>query len=323
MTKEENVMNKKLKENYEQLAQSAGIRLDEQSAVLYGSRGGYDLIIYTANANYPYQFTVITSASRTGGPISKKEAKQFTKSCKPALSLSQSGYAISMQLRAINNQKKLLEALISALDSLTGFLRTNGFVSCCQSCGQPIETDSYCISGGYMHLCPDCFSAVNQKASLSAQQKAQKKENLVGGIVGALLGTLLGAASIIVFSQLGYVAALSGVIMAVCTLKGYELLGGKLSKPGIVISILLMVLMTYVGDRIDWAILVARELETDFATSYQLIPILLSENVLDSGSYWGNLALVYIFMLGGAIPTIINSVKSRSNEGRISRIGAS
>lgn len=42
--------------------------------------------------------------------------------------------------------------------------------------------------------------------------------------MGALLGSLVGVVSIIIFSQLGYVAALSGVIMAVCTLKGYEML---------------------------------------------------------------------------------------------------
>ena len=58
----------------------------------------------------------------------------------------------------------------------------------------------------------------------------------MGGVVGALIGSLLGAASIILLSQLGYVAAISGVIMAVCALKGYELLGGKLTKKGVIIS---------------------------------------------------------------------------------------
>ena len=47
--------------------------------------------------------------------------------------------------------------------------------------------------------------------------------------------------------------------MAVCTLKGYEIGSGKLSKRGIVISVILMLVMTYVGDRLDWAIMIARE----------------------------------------------------------------
>ena len=66
--------------------------------------------------------------------------------------------------------------------------------------------------------------------AMNAQQTAQKKENIVGGIVGALLGSLLGMLSVLILSQLGYVAALSGVIMAVCVLEGYEMLGGKLTK---------------------------------------------------------------------------------------------
>ena len=87
--------------------------------------------------------------------------------------------------------------------------------------------------------------------AMKTQQKAQKKENIVGGIVGALLGSLLGMLSVLILSQLGYVAALSVVIMAVCVLKGYEMLGGKLTKKAVVISAVIMILMTYFADRVD------------------------------------------------------------------------
>ena len=105
------------------------------------------------------------------------------------------------------------------------------------------------------------------------------------------------------------VAALSGVVMAVCTLKGYEIGSGKLSKRGIVISVILMLVMTYVGDRLDWAIMIARELEVDIATGYRYFPLLLSEDIIDFGSYAANLVLVYAFLLLGAIPTIRNANK--------------
>lgn len=52
-----------------------------------------------------------------------------------------------------------------------------------------------------------------------AVAKQPKPENIVGGIVGALLGSLLGVLCIVVLGQAGYVAALSGVIMAVGVLK--------------------------------------------------------------------------------------------------------
>lgn len=101
------------------------------------------------------------------------------------------------------------------------------------------------MGGEYYHLCPDCETKMRSDIAMKTQQKAQKKENIVGGIVGALLGSLLGMLSVLILSQLGYVAALSGVIMAVCVLKGYEMLGGKLTKKAVVISAVIMILMTY------------------------------------------------------------------------------
>lgn len=61
----------------------------------------------------------------------------------------------------------------------------------------------------------------------------KKRENIVAGAVGAFLGAMLGGACIVMLGQLGYVAALSGMVMAVCALKGYELLGGRLSVKGV------------------------------------------------------------------------------------------
>ncbi len=142
----------------------------------------------------------------------------------------------------------------------------------------------------------------------------------MGGVVGALIGSLLGAASIILLSQLGYVAAISGVIMAVCALKGYELLGGKLTKKGIIISVVIMIVMTYVGDRVDWAIMIARELETDVFYGYRLLPLLLSEEVIDMTSYVLELVLLYAFLLVGAIPTIQNAMRKDKVAGTICKL---
>jgi len=81
-----------------------------------------------------------------------------------------------------------------------------------------------------------------------------------------------------------------------------------------------MVLMTYVGDRLDWAIVIARELAVDFGTAYQSVPYLLQIGVLDSAAYWGNLLLVYLFVLLGAVPTIMNIMKNKKNQDKIFRL---
>lgn len=313
-------MNQKIMENYAALAQSTGLRLDSEGGVLYGQRGAFDVTVYAQNSRYPYMLSVSLAAQRSGGPLTKEEGKQFKKGSPAVTTLAQASYLITMSLKNIANQEKLQESLNESINALVMFLQSEGFQNCCQACGKVGPTDTCCIRGNYGHLCPDCFTSVQQNQIVLENQQAQRGENVVAGIVGALLGTLLGVACIIILSQLGYVAALSGVVMAVCTLKGYELLGGKLSRRGVVISVVLMLLMTFVGDRADWAIVVAQELEIDFVTAFRVIPLLIEEEIITAGMYWGNLAMLYLFLLLGAVPTIHSTVKERKNQQRISRL---
>ena len=59
----------------------------------------------------------------------------------------------------------------------------------------------------------------------AAPAEIKAPENVFLGLIGARVGARLGGASIILLSQLGYIASISGVILAFCTLKGYQLLG--------------------------------------------------------------------------------------------------
>lgn len=144
-------------------------------------------------------------------------------------------------------------------------------------------------------------------AAMTAQPVApEKKENVLTGVVGALIGAALGAASIILLSQLGYVAAVSGLILSVCTLKGYELLGGKLSTRGIVISCLLMAVTPYFADRLSWAIALSQELSDLGVTVGQMYTHLheLIKEAEATSEYLKNLALVYLFTVLGAFSTL-------------------
>lgn len=308
-------MNQKIRQNYAALARSIGFRPSGNGEAFLGELGGLSFTIYPTNASYPYMLTAAASVQRPGGPLTKEECKQFSGSLKSVASLTQKGYVVSMTLKNIGNQGKLQQSLAEALRALADFLRASGFENCCQTCGRIGQADPCHVFGGYSYLCPDCFTSVQQNEMISSAQKAGKSENILGGIVGALLGSLLGVACIILLSQLGYVAALSGVVMAICTLKGYELLGGKLTTKGIVISSILMLVMTYVGDQLDWAVAIVRELDVDFITAFRAVPFLLQEGIIDAAAYWGNIVLLYLFLLLGAVPTV-RSIMKNQKEGR-------
>lgn len=314
----------KLLNCYQQLAEAAGLRLNEEEGTMYGTYGGYQMLVHpfvSGSRAYFYMLTVEIAAQARDSSLTKQDCKIYKKEHRNVSSLAQNQNLITMTLKSTSNQEKLRAVFLEELQNLTSYLRLKGYENCCQLCGKTGEDTSPCtISGFYAQLCFDCFQNVSQSAILAQQESRAAGENVIGGIVGALLGTLIGVVCIIILSQLGYVAALSGVVMAVCTLKGYEMLGRKLSKKGIIISCILMIVMTYAGDRLDWAIVVARELAWDVFTSYQAIPWLLQEFIIEPSVYWGNLAMVYVFLLLGAVPTIISTLKNKKIQGTITRI---
>lgn len=163
----------------------------------------------------------------------------------------------------------------------------------CPNCGKEL------LDG--VTICDGCGASVTSQPAVP-----QKPENVVTGTVGALIGAVLGGAAIILLSQLGYVAAISGLILAVCTLKGYELLGGTRSKRGTIICCVLMALTPYFADRIDWAIVITQEFASEgitFAQAYSVVHALIEEADM-VGDYFMNLGLVYLFVVLGAFTTI-------------------
>ena len=108
-------------------------------------------------------------------------------------------------------------------------------------------------------------------------------------------------------------AAISGVILAVCTLKGYELLGGRLSKRGIVISCVLMAITPYIADRLDWAIVIAQTFADEGVTlgmAFAAVHGVIAENDMVA-DYFSSLGMVYLFVVMGAFGTLKGLFKKK------------
>lgn len=139
-------------------------------------------------------------------------------------------------------------------------------------------------------------------------------ENMLLGIVGALVGALIGGGSIILLSQIGYIASVSGLILAVCTLKGYELLAKGLSVKGIVICVILMLLTPFAADWIDWSILVMQsfpEYGLTLGDAIRIFPELLADDPELVGEYLKNLGMIYLFVIMGGFYTLKDAFKKK------------
>ena len=138
-----------------------------------------------------------------------------------------------------------------------------------------------------------------------------KRENVFTGTIGALLGALIGGVSIVLLADFGILAAISGWILAICTLKGYELLGGRLGVAGIVICCALMLLTPYIADRVFLTFFLIRELDAGisaFSQIFTMIPNLIG-NGIETAAYIKDLVMLYIFVAIGASGTLRNALK--------------
>lgn len=112
------------------------------------------------------------------------------------------------------------------------------------------------------------------------------RENILLGIVGAVLGVLLGAALWVFLGRIGFIAGIAGYAIVFYGMKGYELLGGHLSKGGIILCIILSFLAILAAEFVSLGITVHSELgemySLSMADSFRIVPELLKESELIS-----------------------------------------
>ena len=133
-------------------------------------------------------------------------------------------------------------------------------------------------------------------------------ENMFLGMVGAVAGALIGGASIVLFSQMGYIASISGMILAFCTLKGYELLARGISRGGVVFCAILMLLTPFAADWVDWAIYLMGYGLT-FGEGMMAFVDLLLNGGIDMSEYLKNLGMIYLFAVLGGFYTVRDALK--------------
>lgn len=308
-------MKNKSKELFVALAMETGLRFSEEHGALWGELQGYPVVIYVPNENYPNIFQAVFGGTLHGGTMDKQDTKELRKSVKGITRVEATATSVSVVFRASNAGNAA-----SILNTMANGLRQKGFTRGCQHCGKDVPTVGANVAGAYLSLCDECFGTLRGQMEVSHGQYQARRESVAAGIVGALLGSLVGAAAIVLVSRLGYVASVTGLVMAVCTLLGYEKLGGKLTKKGVVICSVIMLAMTYVANQIDWAILVMQEVGITFFEAYQSISLLLDYEAIEASVYWGNLALVYVFLLLGAVPMIISKLRNQAVKDTISRM---
>lgn len=282
-----------------------------ENGVIYGNFGGYDVnITLQENAKIFLISLGVKINEQIPNPEDMKAIANKHRGILSGATMARLTANFTVK-PAAGKLENTIPRLQQALNTIANELSSGGFVNCCQGCGSSQKGTYMSVAGTVVCVCDSCANTYTAKAAEIKQQEEQKRENLIGGVVGAFLGSLLGAICIILISRLGYVSAISGLVMGVCVLKGYEMLGGKLTNRGAVISCIIMAVMVYVANYIDWGIIIAKEFNIGLFNGIGLVAPALNEGVIAMGDYIFNLILLYLFTALGAIPSIRNKMKAR------------
>lgn len=156
--------------------------------------------------------------------------------------------------------------------------------------------------------------------SSTAEPTATPKENFLLGLLGAVLGALIGGVAIILFDRLGFVASVSGFIMAYAALWLYQKFAKGLSTKGIIACIVIVILTTLLAENIACSIQIVEEFKSDYGITVSFGEIfgnlykLIGEEVIDGGAYATSLVMVYAFTALGAFSVIRTSFSQRNKK---------
>lgn len=293
----------------ETLREQEGLSAADSGGVYAGTRGEYSFL-YLANTG-----EVVVSVVRGEALPDRDELRAFAKS-RPELSgCKVAGTRVNFTLRS-GTAKHLAERLHTLLPELLAYLHDHGYQNCCELSRAAGGTVA-CMAGSSPRLVSyDTYARLAREAEQNQRTEDELHENIPRGVLGALAGGLIGAAAIVLLGRLGYVAALSGMVLGYCTIGGYRRGAGKLSAAGIAVSVAVMILAVYLGNRVDIAFDAVKELDLSFAQAFAWM-----HELVDADAYTRNLVVLYLFSAIGAVPAALSAHRIAKEKNRVYRIG--
>ena len=309
-------------EELEAIASGLGLQFDEESGSIYGVQSGYLLLLHETDVKN--QFRLSVSVSLNGNPADSEENElvwdDFKSESLPNLStLSINQYLVSFVVKGAMRKSKTIEKLQTLITDLVAFLETHHFVQVCAYSGQEGPVGLYQLGDSIFLINEESYQLLKSNLQIEVDSYQNQKENVLLGAVGALLGALIGGAVALFIARLGYVAMVAGIVLGICTIKGYEILGRKVSRKGIVISSIWMVITVFLVNQIDLAMEVVSKLGVEFAFAFRAVNELIFNGDFPK-NYFYNLAMLAVFTLVGAGASISSVWSSHKTKGIVRKI---
>lgn len=297
-----------------QFAALYAMAYDPKRMAAYGKYQGYDVVIQDATQQAQYFIQMAVNGTT---PYFVEQTAQFVQS----LNFPFVNYAkyenLTITVSVKNKPRKIQEYFVEVLNTLVSYCRSAGLVSCCKYCGTQVGIGAYSINRNVDMLCGNCFGKISQNLAQAQQTVREEKGNLLAGLVGAFLFSLAGVALWVIVGQLGWIAAIAGLIIVVCALKGYEKFGGKMNLAGAILVFALSIVMVVVAETISESVLITQAFNDEgiSITFFQVLGgffslLSLSEELL--GEYIKNVGIGIVFTVAASVSTLVNTYRNKS-----------
>lgn len=134
----------------------------------------------------------------------------------------------------------------------------------------------------------------------------KRSNSVIFGIVGAVLGSLIGVILWILLYNFGYIASISGIVMVICAIKGYEKFSGEVDKKALIIILIITIIMVYIATHLSYGVEIYTVFKEDGITIFdgiRSVGSFLSEIPDLKSSFITDLLMGYFFTVLGTFST--------------------
>ena len=296
------------------IATDLGLQFDGEARVMYGEREGFLLVIEGAQTKNVFTISLSVKQGSEGDLIEAGEIlwNELKDQSKAIHAISFNDYLTTIVVKGGMTKGKAVETLWTAIQDIVDFLLNHQFVQVNAQTGEEGPIGLYQIGDAIFLIDDATFRAYQAEVQDTVEAYEAREENFLLGIVGAVIGVIIGGAVALLVARLGYVSVLAGAALGYCTIKGYEILGKKLTKKGVVVSAILMVLTVFLVNQLDYTLALMSELDLPFGMSWTLLnEATFSGDVPDK--FYLNLGLLAVFTLGGAWISVKSALDGQKN----------
>lgn len=286
--------------------------------VLFGVYEGFPFLVDGTGVNYNATYLRIVIGAMGEQRLDALKM-QFMDS---RFQVSCSANRIELVLPMRGTTKKCFETLLSGIENTVTKLCAGGYVGS-DELGIVGDTALYRVRGRHHILSEQ--SAQKIGAELLEEKAAfdAVREDYALGLAGALIGGMLGCLVVLLVARLGYVTAISSVLVGAGIVYGYKYkrLGKKLSPVSAVLCGILSVILSYGTFRVDLAIDIhdaAPEIDLPSAFIYGRAIMMSVEDGM--GQYYENLFLMAGICILGAAAMIWLTLREQRIQFEIKRV---